>query len=92
MLLTTVAYVGYLALSQTQLSGSWRQFAIGSAMVLAGAALGKILGLFYWNLLLRRTALRLRSMVAAHPKTPTRTHSLQTEFSPLASANPGKFH
>jgi len=62
MLATTLSYVGYLASTGTSLGGSWRHFAIGAAMVLAGAALGKVLGLFYWNVVFRRTALRLRAL------------------------------
>lgn len=88
MLLTTLAYVVYLGLSGTSLAGSWRQLALGVALVLAGAALGKVLGLFYWNLLLKRTALRLRAL-ATTSDFPPRTHSTQAEFPPPASVSPG---
>ena len=93
MLGTTAAYVGYLAISGTTLSGSWQQLAIGSALVLSGAALGKVLGLFYWNVVLRRTALRLRSLAEpSGDSTLSRTHSVPEQFSPIASVSAGKPH
>ncbi len=84
MLATTLAYIVYLATTGTSLSGSWDQLAIGSAMVLAGAALGKVVGLFYWNVVFRRTALRLRRLVASSQAGP--------EELPTDASRGGKFH
>lgn len=91
MLGTTLAYVAYLAVSGGSISGSWRQLALGTAMVLAGAALGKVLGLFYWNLVFRRAALRLRAWVTKHQPL-SRTHSVPKELPPNASVSTGRFH
>ena len=64
MLTATLLWLAHVALTGASPVNEPTLFAEGAAIVLSGAAVGKVLGLFYWNLVFRRTAQRLRALLA----------------------------
>jgi len=63
MLLATAVWLGYLIIQGHSLAGDFPRLLQGVVIVICGAALGKVVGLFYWNFVFRRSARRLWKIV-----------------------------
>jgi len=92
LLLSTVGYLGYLVVAGESLAGNWWHLAVGVAVVLSGTALGKILGQFYWNIVLARTARRLERLADASTQVLTGARKVLVDPSPTRPTHPGSMH
>lgn len=82
MLSSVTVYLGSLAATQSTLSLAWPQVLVGAAVVLGGAALGKVVGLFYWNIVLARTARRLARLAGESRQILTGAQSVTFDSHP----------
>ena len=92
LLVSATGYLAYLALSGSSLALSWTQLITGVAVMLGGSAVGKVLGLFYWNLVLTRTARRLARFATESRQILTGAQSVTVEPPPTRPLHSSAMH